>query len=89
MRSVKTPQKKRPSFSRRLRTSPRKASCFSEATADINMTSNLSTIDFGEQPKINVYDKNNVPEAENYLKNNLSRYDLEHYEVEVFYNDEH
>jgi len=39
--------------------------------------------------KINVYDKNSVSEVENHLKTNLSGNDLEHYEVDVFYKDEH
>ncbi|MEK5215997.1 MULTISPECIES: hypothetical protein [Psychrobacillus] len=33
---------------------------------------------------IDVYDKNDIPEVEKYLKAKLSKDDLEHYEVEVF-----
>ena len=33
---------------------------------------------------IDVYDKNDVPEVEKYLKAKLSRDDLEYYEIEVF-----
>lgn len=33
---------------------------------------------------IDVYDKNDIPEVEKYLKANLSKDDLEHYEIEVF-----
>src|SRR5699024_2057617 len=39
--------------------------------------------------KINVYDKNSVSDVESYLKTNLSGNDLEHYEVDVSYKDEH
>lgn len=33
---------------------------------------------------IDVYDKNDIPEVEKYLKAKLSKDDLEHYEIEVF-----
>lgn len=33
---------------------------------------------------IDVYDKNDIPEVEKYLKAKLSEDDLEHYEIEVF-----
>ncbi|ETT80574.1 hypothetical protein MKZ08_13030 [Viridibacillus sp. FSL R5-0477] len=33
---------------------------------------------------IDVYDKNDIPEVEKYLKAKLSNDDLEHYEIEVF-----
>lgn len=33
---------------------------------------------------IDVYDKNDIPKVEKYLKANLSKDDLEHYEIEVF-----
>ncbi|EGQ19188.1 hypothetical protein HMPREF9372_3755 [Sporosarcina newyorkensis 2681] len=33
---------------------------------------------------IDVYDKNDIPEVEKYLKSNLSKDDLEHYEIEIF-----
>ncbi|WP_060206252.1 hypothetical protein [Sporosarcina koreensis] len=33
---------------------------------------------------IDVYDKNDIPEVEKYLKANLTKDDLEHYEIEVF-----
>ena len=33
---------------------------------------------------IDVYDKNDIPEVEKYLKANLSKEDLDHYEIEVF-----
>ena len=33
---------------------------------------------------IDVYDKNDIPEVEKYLKSKLSKSDLEHYEIEIF-----
>ncbi|WP_251660913.1 hypothetical protein [Sporosarcina aquimarina] len=33
---------------------------------------------------IDVYDKNDIPEIEKYLKAKLSKDDLEHYEIEIF-----
>ena len=33
---------------------------------------------------IDVYEKNDIPEVEKYLKAKLSKDDLEHYEIEVF-----
>ena len=33
---------------------------------------------------IDVYDKNDISEVEKYLKANLSKEDIEHYEIEVF-----
>ena len=33
---------------------------------------------------IDVYDKNDIPKVEKYLKAKLSKDDLEHYEIEVF-----
>ncbi|MGN7410921.1 hypothetical protein [Sporosarcina sp. SAFN-010] len=33
---------------------------------------------------IDVYDKNDIPEVEKYLKAKLSKDDLEHYEIEIF-----
>lgn len=33
---------------------------------------------------IDVYDKNDIPEVEKYLKAELSKDDFEHYEIEVF-----
>lgn len=33
---------------------------------------------------IDVYDKNDIPEVEEYLKANLSKEDLEYYEIEIF-----
>lgn len=33
---------------------------------------------------IDVYDKNDIPEVEKYLKAKLSKEDLEHYKIEVF-----
>lgn len=33
---------------------------------------------------IDVYDKNDIPEVEKYLKAKLSKADLKHYEIEVF-----
>ncbi|MDW0112701.1 hypothetical protein QT711_05855 [Sporosarcina saromensis] len=33
---------------------------------------------------IDVYDKDGIPEVEKYLKAQLSKDDLEHYEIEVF-----
>jgi len=33
---------------------------------------------------IDVYDKNDIPEVETYLKAKLSKDDLKHYEIEVF-----
>jgi len=33
---------------------------------------------------IDVYDKNDIPEVEAYLKTKLSKNDLKHYEIEVF-----
>ena len=33
---------------------------------------------------IDVYDKNDIPKVEKYLKANLSKEDLEHYEIEIF-----
>jgi len=33
---------------------------------------------------IDVYDKNDIPEVENYLIAKLSKDDLEHYDIEVF-----
>lgn len=39
--------------------------------------------------KINIYDKNNVQEVESFLKNNLFEDDLEHYEIDVSYNNKH
>ena len=33
---------------------------------------------------IDVYDKNDIPEVEKYLKAKLSKDDLEHYELELF-----
>jgi len=33
---------------------------------------------------IDVYDKNDIPQVEVYLKAKLSKNDLEHYEIEVF-----
>jgi len=35
---------------------------------------------------IDVYDKNDIPEVEEYVKDNLSKDDLKHYEVNVFSN---
>lgn len=33
---------------------------------------------------IDVFDKNDIPEVEKYLKSKLSKEDLEHYRIEVF-----
>ncbi|GKV54492.1 hypothetical protein NCCP2222_04390 [Sporosarcina sp. NCCP-2222] len=33
---------------------------------------------------IDVYDKNDIPEVEKYLKENLFKDDLRHYEIEIF-----
>ncbi|MBS4192286.1 hypothetical protein KHA94_19165 [Bacillus sp. FJAT-49705] len=35
---------------------------------------------------IDVYDKNDIPNVEKYIKDNLSKNDLEHYKVKVFSN---